>query len=101
MLDVKQAVQKSADYLRGVEFSAPQELRVEEVELSDDEGCWVVTLGFRGDQLVVNADRSAGTLFTQPRPIAHPRYKREYRVFRIRSQDGELRGMKKRVESDW
>ena len=101
MIDVKQAVEKSADYLRGIEFGAPEELRVEEVELSDDEGCWVVTLGFRGDQLVVDASSNVGTLFGQARPFVHPEYKREYRVFRIRSDDGELKDMKKRVESGW
>ena len=101
MIDVQQAVRKSADYLRGIEFAAPEELRVEEVELSDDEGCWVITLGFRGDQLVVDTSRNGGFLFGQARPIAHPEYKREYQIFRIQSEDGALKDMKKRVESDW
>ena len=70
MIDVKQAVEKSADYLRGIEFSAPQELRVEEVELSGDDGCWMITLGFRGDQLVADPDRKGHDGVFHPNDLA-------------------------------
>ena len=78
MIDVKQAVEKSADYLRGIEFAAPQELRVEEVELSDDDGCWMITLGFRGDLFVGDPDQKRHDGVFHPndiagQPIAYPR----------------------------
>ena len=106
MIDVKQAVEKSADYLRGIEFSAPQELRVEEVELLRDDSCWMITLGFRGDQLVADPDRKGHDGVFHPndlagKPIAYPKYKREFRVFRVRNEDGKVESMKKRVISDW
>ena len=107
MIDVKQAVEKSADYLRGIEFSAPQELRVEEVELSADEGCWVITLGFRGDPLMAGPDPKRhdgdpiGPVSLDAQLIAHPKYRREFRVFRVRKEDGEVESMKKRMFDDW
>ena len=107
MLDVKQAVQISADYLRDIEFSAPQELRVEEVELSDHDECWMITLGYRGDQLMAGADRKRhdgnlfGSVSLDARPIAHPKYRREFRVFKVRKEDGEVESMKKGSFNDW
>lgn len=47
MVDVKSAVRTAAQFLLDIQPSSPPEdVAVEEVELSEDEGRWLVTLGF-------------------------------------------------------
>ena len=66
----------------------------------------MITLGFRGDLLVGDPDQKRHDGVFHPndiagQPIAYPRYKREFRVFRVRNEDGKVESMKKRVISDW
>ena len=92
MITPKEAVGKSVEYLRELSLTEPADLRVEEVEL--DNGHWLITLGFRGDAV-------QAPLFGALNVNSRPQYDREYRLFRIQSEGGELEVMKKRVESDW
>ena len=100
MIAVKEAVQKAVDYLQEISISGQQGLRVEEVEMSEDGRYWLVTLGFHGDELLVGPTRKQvdvglfGPASIDARPITYPKYRREYRVFRVRAQDGEVEDMK-------
>ena len=100
MIGVKEAVQKAVDYLREVSISGQQGLRVEEVEKSQDGKYWLVTLGFLGDELLVGPTGKQldvglfGQVPLDARPIPYPRYRREYRVFRVRAEDGEVEDMR-------
>ena len=102
MITPKEAVGKSVEYLRELSLDEPEDLRVEEVEI--DNGHWLITLGFRGERLVAGPGIEQQPLFGRSNvnyAEAHRQYDREYRLFRIRSEDGEVEVMKKRVESDW
>lgn len=47
MIDVKEAVQIAQDYIRGLyNQDEIRDLALEEVELSDDNKFWIVTIGF-------------------------------------------------------
>ena len=82
MLDVKQATKLATDYLTSLydqQLSTSDAIRLEEVELTEDEKYWLITLSFQS----VNP---TGTIFFPPR--------REYKVFRINAETGELQSMK-------
>jgi hypothetical protein len=91
MIDVKQAVKKAADYLK--ELYAERTLTnldVEEVEKSDDERFWLVTLGYTDDALNRSAALSvlgAGGVY------------RKYKVCKIDATSGECVSMKMREPS--
>ncbi len=72
MIDVKEASQRSIEYLKGL-IEKIYELTLEEVELSDDEQFWFVTLGYNKEQ--------AG-------------YLRVYKQIKILAEDGKFISMK-------
>ncbi len=90
MIDVKEAI-ASAKHAVSSFYEAENlvDLRLEEVELSDDERIWQITLGFY--VLNINPTQS-------PLAIAivggSKKYVREYKVFRIDAESGEFRSMK-------
>ncbi len=90
MIDVKQAVKIAFEYLSSLyEQDELHDLLLEEVELSDDELYWFVTLGFTQN------------LSVPPGPYRHvdvltiPRYStRVYKVIEIDANTGQALSMK-------
>ncbi len=79
MIDVKQAAQIAANYFSDLNPGKFQNLALEEIELTDDEENWLVTLGYNppSTNIFVNG------------PVA-----REYKVIRIDAKDGKVVSMK-------
>ena len=73
MIDVKAAVRLATEYLRQLYPGPIEGVRLEEVELSNDEAFWYVTLSFLGDP---------------------PMPDREYKQFKMAAADGAIRYMK-------
>lgn len=83
MLEVKEAVKIATEYIQTL-FSERQipELRLEEVELSADNQFWEVTLSF-----VVREPTAYLSLGDAART-------REYKIFRINAETGQVQSMK-------
>ena len=83
MLEVKEAVKIATEYIQTL-FAERQipELRLEEVELSADNQFWEVTLSF-----VVREPTAYLSLGDAART-------REYKVFRINAETGQVQSMK-------
>jgi len=83
MLEVKEAVKIATEYIQTL-FSEKQipELRLEEVELTPDNQFWEVTLSF-----VVREPTAYLSLGDAART-------REYKVFRINAETGQVHSMK-------
>jgi hypothetical protein len=80
MLDVKAAAQKASEYFASLysERGIVSDVRLEEVELTEDGEYWLITLSY-------------------PAPDRHeilPRPAREYKQFKIASGTGEVKSMK-------
>lgn len=82
-LDVKAAVATAVTYLKDL-YSDEQlkNIRLEEVWLSDDEKYWYITIGY-----------------DSPTPALHPLAtlrpsEREYKLFKVRVEDGRVMEMK-------
>jgi hypothetical protein len=91
MVDVKQAVAKAMDYLEDMyQIDRFKDVLLEEVDLTDDNKFWNVTIGFtRGQE-----STSGGPMATLIGQSAE--FKREYKVFQIDAKTGDLRSMKGR-----
>ncbi|MBO1437913.1 hypothetical protein [Meiothermus sp. CFH 77666] len=83
MLEVKEAVKIATEYIQTL-FTDKQipELRLEEVELSPDNQFWEVTLSF-----VVREPTAYLSLGDAART-------REYKIFRINAETGQVQSMK-------
>jgi len=83
MINVKNAVKSAYDYFQSIQDlmnNHIEDLNLEEVELSEDEKFWLITLGF-------------------DRPIKTPnlfeeKYKRVYKLFKVNSETGAVEAMK-------
>jgi hypothetical protein len=86
MIDVKEAVQRARQYLMEL-FSdeQPQLVRLEEVELSEDEGTWRITLSF----FPGTAPKSLAAALGLPVPE-----QREYKTVAIRAADGKVQSVR-------
>ena len=82
-LDVKRAAQIAASYLQDLNPKA-ENVRVEEVEISDDNSILTVTLGY----YLAEEVEKKHFLDTLARP------QRLYRVFKVDRSTGEVRSMK-------
>ena len=82
-LDVKAAVTTAVTYLKDL-YSEEElkNIRLEEVWLSDDEKYWYVTIGYDSQTSVLDTLRAL-------RPI-----EREYKLFKVRAEDGRVMEMK-------
>jgi hypothetical protein len=69
-----------------------QDLRLEEVELSEDKKFWFVTLGF--ERPVVQRKNSLSELMPAPALPPDYKYEREYKIFKIDAETGEVQSMK-------
>jgi hypothetical protein len=88
-IDVKTAVTAANSYLQDIKDLMKiqlESLRLEEVELSEDQHEWLITLGFdipiRTNSLT---NLMAGTSSV---------YQREYKLFKVDSETGEVKSMK-------
>ncbi len=91
MLSVKDAVNASIRYFELIQNSIGDELknlRLEEAELSDDRRKWLITLGF---DVLVEPSRTILELSLSAK------YQREYKLFRVDAETGEVEAMKIRV----
>src|SRR3954469_17735219 len=83
-VDVKGAVSRAVDSLKSLIPSAG-DILLEEVEISDDDRYWIITLSF------TDPSRKGGPAFAQALGYSGPRY---FRVFRLDRGTGEVRSMK-------
>lgn len=83
MIDVKQAVQSAVRYVQDLYESKAADFRLEEVELSEDDREWLITVSFDWDA----TDNPLKTL-------VKPTSERQYKVLTIDSDTGEPRSMK-------
>jgi len=81
MVDVKEAAKISLEYIQEL-FSKDeiQDVSLEEVEISEDEKWWIVTIGFTKQM-------------TQPlnpmEAMSGPKYARSYKELKIDSENGQ------------
>ncbi|MBD2480491.1 hypothetical protein [Planktothrix sp. FACHB-1365] len=83
-IDVRAAVSLAQKYFNNLQDmidSSIQSLRLEEVELSEDKQFWFITLGFD----CVNLNNLLQVV---------PQYAREYKIFKINAETGEIESMK-------
>jgi hypothetical protein len=90
MVDVKEAVRTAREYAADMLGDLPN-LELEEVELSDDERYWIVTLGFDSKEVDPFYSR-LGSIGDVPRL-------RKYKVFKVHTDDGKVKSMKIRETS--
>jgi len=80
MLQVRDAVQRAKEYLPGLLFDTTDQIadiRLEEVELSEDEKFWTVTFSY-----VPVVDRSVPLII------------RQYKTIRMKALNGEFVGLR-------
>lgn len=88
-INVRGAVSAARSYLSSLQdMIGPQieDLRLEEVELSEDKTFWLVTLGF--SRPTDKDNNPLGDILTLPKP------QREYKVFKVDAETGEVQSMK-------
>jgi hypothetical protein len=91
MVDVKEAVSKAMDYLEDMyQIDQFKDVLLEEVDLSEDNKFWNVTIGFTRRQESTSGGPMA-TLIGQP-----TEFKREFKVFQIDAENSALRSMRSR-----
>lgn len=89
-IDVKSAVTAALEYLNFLQEKISnelQEVRLEEVELSDDKKYWLITLGY--DVPVRNRNSLERIM-----PSYSPTYRREYKLFKVNSETSQVEAMK-------
>ena len=91
MVNVKDAVAKAMDYLKDMyQLEQFKDVLLEEVDISEDNKYWNVTIGFTRRQESTSGGPMA-TLIGQS-----TEYKREFKVFQIDAESGDLRSMRSR-----
>ena len=80
LIDVRVAAQAASTYFRDL-YPAAKSFSLEEVELSDDENYWQITLGF-------DLSDDSETTFPFSRP------KTKYKVFKVDARTGKVLAMK-------
>jgi hypothetical protein len=91
MVDVKLAVARAMDYLKEMyQTEEFKDILLEEVDRSEDDKSWNVTIGFTRRQESTSGGPMA-TLIGQSEE-----FKREYKVFQIDAETGQLRSMRSR-----
>lgn len=80
MLDVKQATQQAWNYLLDLYANKISNLQLEEVELSEDGRYWFITLSYNPASAVD--------------VLMNPKINRQYKVFKIEAESGNILYMK-------
>lgn len=91
MVDLKQAIQSAAAFAQQIYGNEPVEVRVEEVDASQDS--WFITLSFKVPTL------AASTVAPSFRELLRAG-ERQYKVFTVDKGGGEVRSMKIRQLSE-
>lgn len=79
MIDAKRAAEAAREYMVSLYPSTPfGNLQVEEIELSDDKKFWYITLSYL---------TPGGPSFVFPQP-------KDYKIFKINTDNGEVLSMK-------
>ncbi|HEY9648141.1 MAG TPA: hypothetical protein V6C88_17325 [Chroococcidiopsis sp.] len=90
MIDVRYAVTSAYQYFESIKdiLGGDQlaDLRLEEVELSEDKHAWLITLGYD----LLDKNRSQFEELMVPKKP----FRREYKLFRVNSETGEVEAMK-------
>ncbi len=90
-INVQQAVMAAQNYFKSIKtmMGKPiQDLRLEEVELSEDKKYWLITLGFNHP---INTPKNPLGI---PGINEIPKFEREYKIFKIDSETGQVQSMK-------
>jgi hypothetical protein len=91
MVNVKAAVSKAMSYLKDMyQIEQFKDVLLEEVDISEDNKYWNVTIGFTRRQESTSGGPMA-TLIGQS-----TEFKREFKVFQIDAESGDLRSMRSR-----
>jgi len=95
MIDVKTAVNAAYQYIKSMQDmmdSSLGDLRLEEVEFSEDKSFWLITLGF---DVPKKPPKSQLENFITTSLTSTPvLYEREYKLFKVNSETGEVEAMK-------
>ncbi len=81
------AAKKYFDDMQELIGNTLQDILLEELEISEDKKFWLITLGFNRP-----LPKTKNPLF--PELVPSPEYKREYKLFKIDSETGEVQSMK-------
>ncbi len=97
-IDVRSAVNSAQNYFESLkDIISPKlsnssfeevELALEEVELSEEQDFWFITLGF--NRPTVQPKSAMRELLPSPTY----KYEREYRIFKVNSETGDVHSMK-------
>lgn len=89
MVGIKTAVKAAVDFLSGLyEGQGIRDVRLEEIQLSEENDCWLVTLSFQ--QLVPSTNPLAGVL----QNVMPPQYERVYKVVAVDARTGDPKSLK-------
>lgn len=83
-IDVRRAVSAAKKYLQSLQSILEykiQDLRLEEVEFSEDRKYWLITLGF-----IANTTGEEESFFSKK--------ERDYKVFKVNAETGKVEAMK-------
>jgi len=81
MIDVKKAANSAITYFNDLYGKTYQDIIVEEIELTDDEQCWYITISYVERSLTAGFAHYLGG-------------NREYKIFKINAKDGTVKSMK-------
>ena len=93
MIDVKQAIKAAKESLSGLyqDFEV-KDLLLEEVELTEDEKFWNITLGFSVPRM--GTEPQLYQQYARQDPILFPtKYERQYKLFKIDTTSGQMKSM--------
>lgn len=94
MLDVKSAVKAAREHAKNLfEEGQLSNLLLEEVEFDDSKQTWLVTLGYDSTS-VIKREATQKTYNFLNRVEKEVEQQREYKIFHIKADDGELISMK-------
>ena len=95
MIDVKTAVAKAIECLGNLlESDSISGMRLEEVELSDDQSTWSITLSFVRRTPSTTSSPAEAIRAIQSMTLGVPMGEREYKIVAVNSANGEIRSMK-------
>jgi hypothetical protein len=91
-IDAKQAARLALEYFNELfPNAAVSNVALEEVEFSDEDNCWLITLGLDGpvrNKSLSPATLTAVNLFGPPSPT------RQFKVFKVNARTGQVISMK-------
>lgn len=90
MITVELAVQKAHLYFDKLFKNLYSNILLEEIEFNETNKCWYVTLGYDIRDTTGEQENPILSGIVMPKI----KYRREYKVFRIKGEDGEVLSMK-------